>query len=71
MWSSPSARKTASDSILAEMEWWEKELESQGRLVESQRIHQRTRFDLRDDQVRGLLPRHRELFAALLRAATG
>ncbi len=28
------------------MEWWEKELETQGRLVESQRIHQRTRFDL-------------------------
>jgi len=34
------------DSILAELEWWEKELEGQGRLVESQRVHQRTRFDL-------------------------
>ena len=42
----PERKKTASDSILAEMEWWEKELEAQGRLVESQRIHQRTRFDL-------------------------
>src|SRR6202020_1612568 len=42
----PERKKTASDSILAEMEWWEKELEQQGRLVESQRIHQRTRFDL-------------------------
>ena len=42
----PERKKTASDSILAEMEWWEKELETQGRLVESQRIHQRTRFDL-------------------------
>ena len=42
----PERKKTASNSILAEMEWWEKELESQGRLVESQRIHQRTRFDL-------------------------
>jgi excinuclease ABC subunit B len=42
----PERKKTASDSILAEMEWWEKELENQGRLVESQRIHQRTRFDL-------------------------
>ena len=42
----PERKKTASDSILAEMEWWEKELEGQGRLVESQRIHQRTRFDL-------------------------
>jgi excinuclease ABC subunit B len=28
------------------LEWWEKELEGQGRLVESQRVHQRTRFDL-------------------------
>jgi excinuclease ABC subunit B len=34
------------DSILEELEWWEKELESQGRMVEAQRIHQRTRFDL-------------------------
>ena len=42
----PERKKTASDSILAEMEWWEKELENQGRLVESQRIHQRTRYDL-------------------------
>ena len=42
----PERKKSASESILAEMEWWEKELESQGRLVESQRIHQRTRFDL-------------------------
>jgi excinuclease ABC subunit B len=42
----PERKKAASDSILAEMEWWEKELEQQGRLVESQRIHQRTRFDL-------------------------
>ena len=42
----PERKKTASDSILAEMEWWEKELENTGRLVESQRIHQRTRFDL-------------------------
>ncbi len=42
----PERKKAASDSILLEMEWWEKELELQGRLVESQRIHQRTRFDL-------------------------
>ena len=42
----PERKKAASDSILAEMEWWEKELETTGRLVESQRIHQRTRFDL-------------------------
>ncbi len=33
-------------SILAELAWWEAELEKQGRLVESQRVHQRTRFDV-------------------------
>ena len=42
----PERKRAASDSILAELEVWEKELEQQGRLVESQRIHQRTRFDL-------------------------
>jgi excinuclease ABC subunit B len=42
----PERKKAAVESILAELEEWEKELESQGRLVESQRIHQRTRFDL-------------------------
>jgi excinuclease ABC subunit B len=42
----PERKRTAMDSILEELECWEKELEGQGRLVESQRIHQRTRFDL-------------------------
>jgi excinuclease ABC subunit B len=42
----PERKTTAIASIIEEMEWWEKELETQGRLVESQRIHQRTRFDL-------------------------
>jgi excinuclease ABC subunit B len=42
----PERKRSAMDSILEELEWWEKELESQGRLVESQRVHQRTRFDL-------------------------
>src|SRR3954470_2071514 len=42
----PERKRSAMDSILAELEWWEKELEAQGRLVESQRVHQRTRFDL-------------------------
>jgi excinuclease ABC subunit B len=42
----PERKRSAMDSILAELEWWEKELEDQGRLVESQRVHQRTRFDL-------------------------
>ncbi|MGC2637743.1 MAG: excinuclease ABC subunit UvrB [Acidobacteriaceae bacterium] len=42
----PERRKTAIDSILEELAWWEKELENQGRMVEAQRVHQRTRFDL-------------------------
>ncbi len=42
----PERKKTAVDSILQELEVWEKQLETEGRLVESQRIHQRTRFDL-------------------------
>src|SRR5271163_1768852 len=42
----PERKKTAIDSILEELGVWEKQLENQGRLVESQRIHQRTRFDL-------------------------
>jgi len=47
------------------------ELESQGRMVEAQRIHQRTRYDLEMIKFDGLLPRDRELFAALLGASTG
>ncbi|HVT98573.1 MAG TPA: excinuclease ABC subunit UvrB [Acidobacteriaceae bacterium] len=42
----PERRKTAIETILDELGWWEKELENQGRMVESQRVHQRTRFDL-------------------------
>ena len=42
----PERKRSAMDSILAELEWWEKELEGQGRLIEAQRVHQRTRFDL-------------------------
>jgi len=39
-------RASAVDSIKKELAWWEAELEKQGRPVESQRIHQRTMFDL-------------------------
>ncbi|HKH99576.1 MAG TPA: excinuclease ABC subunit UvrB, partial [Candidatus Sulfotelmatobacter sp.] len=39
-------RASAVESIKKELAWWEVELEKQGRLVESQRIHQRTMFDL-------------------------
>jgi excinuclease ABC subunit B len=43
---SNTTRNQAIGTILEELAWWEKELEKEGRLVESQRIHQRTRFDL-------------------------
>jgi len=39
-------RSSAVASIKAELAWWEAELEKQGRLVESQRIHQRVMYDL-------------------------
>ncbi len=39
-------RSSAVDSIKKELAWWEAELEKQGRVVEAQRIHQRTMFDL-------------------------
>jgi len=43
---SQEQRSRAMETILEELAWWEKELEKEGRLVEAQRIHQRTRFDL-------------------------
>ncbi|HEY7353029.1 MAG TPA: excinuclease ABC subunit UvrB [Terriglobales bacterium] len=42
----PETRSRAVDSIKEELAWWEKELEKQGRLVEAQRVHQRTMYDL-------------------------
>jgi excinuclease ABC subunit B len=39
-------RANAVTSIKTELAWWEVELEKQGRLVESQRIHQRVMYDL-------------------------
>jgi len=43
---SNTTKNQAINTILEELAWWEKELEKEGRLVESQRVHQRTRFDL-------------------------
>jgi excinuclease ABC subunit B len=43
---SNTTKNHAIETILEELGWWEKELEKEGRLVESQRVHQRTRFDL-------------------------
>ena len=42
----PETRTRAVDSIREELAWWEKELEKQGHVVEAQRVHQRTMFDL-------------------------
>jgi excinuclease ABC subunit B len=42
----PERKNAAVNNILAELADWEAQLEKEGRLVESQRIHQRTRFDL-------------------------
>jgi excinuclease ABC subunit B len=42
----PERKAEAIDSIVAELNAWVPELEAQGRMVEAQRIHQRTRFDL-------------------------
>ncbi len=39
-------RNRALDSILAELDWWKPELEKQGKLVEAQRVFQRTMFDV-------------------------
>jgi excinuclease ABC subunit B len=42
----PETRSKAVESIKEELAWWEKELEKQGRMVEAQRVHQRTMYDL-------------------------
>jgi excinuclease ABC subunit B len=42
----PETRSRAVESIQEELAWWEKELEKQGRMVEAQRVHQRTMYDL-------------------------
>ncbi len=43
---SPETKEQALASIEEELAWWKKELEKQGRLVEAQRVWQRTMFDL-------------------------
>jgi excinuclease ABC subunit B len=39
-------RERAIQSIYAELDWWKKELERQGKFVEAQRVTQRTMFDI-------------------------
>jgi len=43
---SDETREGAMNSIRAELDWWHKELEKQGKLIEAQRLFQRTMFDL-------------------------
>jgi len=43
---SAETKSRAVQSIKEELHWWEAELEKQGRVVEAQRVHQRTMFDL-------------------------
>src|SRR5689334_21270061 len=43
---SPETREQALNSILVELDWWKPELEKQGKLIEAQRLYQRTMFDL-------------------------
>jgi len=43
---SEETREKAMDGIRVELEWWRKELEKQGKMIEAQRLYQRTMFDL-------------------------
>ena len=43
---SEETKRAAMESIRTELEWWRQELEKQGKLVEAQRLYQRTMFDL-------------------------
>jgi excinuclease ABC subunit B len=42
----PETKSRAVQSIREELAWWEGELGKQGRMVEAQRVHQRTMYDL-------------------------
>jgi excinuclease ABC subunit B len=43
---SAETKEQAMDSIRNELAWWHKELQGQGKLIEAQRLFQRTMFDL-------------------------
>ena len=43
---SAATKEDAMNSIRNELEWWRSELQKQGKLIEAQRLHQRTMFDL-------------------------
>ena len=42
----PDTKEQAVHSIVEELAWWQPQLEAQGKLVEAQRLEQRTRFDI-------------------------
>jgi len=43
---SEESKNSAMASIATELDWWHKEMEKQGKLIEAQRLWQRTMFDL-------------------------
>src|SRR5437016_10490774 len=43
---SQESKLNAMDSIRTELDWWQKELEKQGKAIEAQRLYQRTMYDL-------------------------
>jgi len=43
---SQETKEKAMDSIRVELDWWKPELEKQGKMIEAQRLYQRTMFDL-------------------------
>src|SRR5438132_6822011 len=43
---SDETREKAMGGILTELDWWKKELDKQGKMIEAQRLYQRTMFDL-------------------------
>ena len=59
--------KRALKTIKDELVWWEEELIKQGKVVESQRLHQRTMYDLEMIKEMGFLPRRGKLFASFNR----
>ncbi len=68
----PERKAEAIDSILAELnELGRRSWSPQGRMVEAQRDQPAHALRPGNDQVDGLLPRHRELLAALLRPSAG
>jgi excinuclease ABC subunit B len=43
---SDETKEKAMAGILVELDWWKKELDKQGKMIEGQRLYQRTMFDL-------------------------